>query len=63
VYSLVLNRLPPGGLEVIALGAKEGASPASSVFVGGSRSEPSSAAVTGTVTGMESCFGGESISP
>jgi hypothetical protein len=31
---LVLNRLPPGGLEVTALGATEGASPASSVFVG-----------------------------
>jgi hypothetical protein len=56
---LVLNRLPPGGLEVTALGVKEGASPASSVFVGDfSRSKPSSAAVTGT----ESSSGGESSS-
>jgi hypothetical protein len=57
---LVLNRLPLGVLEVIALGAKAGVSPASSVFVGGSsRSEPSSTAVTG----MESSSGGESSCP
>jgi hypothetical protein len=63
-YGLVMNWLPPGGLEVTALGAKEGASPASSVFVGGSsRSEPSSEIVTGTVTGTESSSGGESSSP
>jgi hypothetical protein len=49
---LVLNRLPPGGLEVTALGAKEGASPASLIFVGDSSR---SAAVTGT----ESSSGGE----
>jgi hypothetical protein len=56
---LVVNRLPPGGLEVTALGATEGASPASSVFVGDSfMSEPSSAAVIGT----ESSSGGESSS-
>jgi len=56
---MVLNRLPPGGLEVIALGATEGVSAASSVFVEDSfRSEPSSAAVTGT----ESSSGGESSS-
>jgi hypothetical protein len=60
---LVLNRLPPGGLEVTVLGAKEGASPASSAFVGDfSKSEPSSAAVTGTVTGTKSSSGGESSS-
>jgi hypothetical protein len=60
---LVLNRLPHGGLEVTALGAKEGASPASSVFVGdSSRSEHSSAVDTGIVTGMESSSGGESSS-
>jgi hypothetical protein len=60
---LVLNRLPLGGLEVTALGAKEGASPASSAFVGDfSRSEPSSTAVTGTVTGTESSSGGDSSS-
>jgi hypothetical protein len=42
------------------LGAKEGASPASSAFVGGSsRSEPTSAADTGTVTGTEPLFGGK----
>jgi hypothetical protein len=58
---LVLNRLPPGGLEVTALGAKEGASLASSAFVGvSSRSEPSSAANTGTVSGTEVSSGGES---
>jgi hypothetical protein len=56
----VLNRLPPGGLEVTALGAKEGASPASSAFVGISRPEPSSAADTGTVSGTEVSSGGES---
>jgi hypothetical protein len=45
------------------LGAKEGASPASSAFVGdSSRSEHSSAADTGTVTGTESSSGGESSS-
>jgi hypothetical protein len=56
---LVLNWLPPGGLEVTALGATEGASLASSVFVGDSfRSKPLSAAVTGT----ESSFGGGSSS-
>jgi hypothetical protein len=56
---LVLNWLPHGGLEVTALGAKEGASPASSAFVGdSSRSEPSSAADTGT----KSSSGGESSS-
>jgi hypothetical protein len=61
---LVLNRLPPGVSEVTTLGAKEGASPTSSVFVGGSsRSEPSLAAVIGTVTGTESSSGGESSSP
>jgi hypothetical protein len=60
---LVLNRLPHGGLEVTMLGAKEGASPASSAFVGDStRSEPSSAADTGTVSGTESSSGGESSS-
>jgi hypothetical protein len=54
---LVLNRLPPGGLEVTSLGATEGVNPASSTFVGHSfRSEPSSAAVTG----MESFPKGES---
>jgi hypothetical protein len=57
---LVLNRLPLGDLEATALEAKAGASLASSVFVGGSsRSEPSSAAVTGT----EFSSGGESSSP
>jgi len=60
-FGLVLNRLPPGGLEVTALGAKEGASPASSAFVGvSSRPEPSSAADTGTVSGTEVSSGGES---
>jgi hypothetical protein len=60
---LALNRFPPGGLEVIALGAKEGASPASSVFVGdSSRSEPSSAVDTRTITGTESSSWGESSS-
>jgi hypothetical protein len=59
---LVLNWLFPGGLEVTALGAIEGASPASSVFVGDSfRSEPSLAAVTGTTLFMSSS-GGESSS-
>jgi hypothetical protein len=58
---LILNQFPPWGSEVTALGAKEGASLASSAFVGGSsRSEPTSAADTGTVTGTESMFGGES---
>jgi len=60
-FGLVLNRLPPGGLEVTALGAKEGASPASSDFVGvSSRPEPSSAADSGTVSGTESSSRGES---
>jgi hypothetical protein len=60
-FGLILNRFPPKGLEVTALGAKEGASPASSAFVGGSsRSEPTSATATGTVTGTKSLFGGES---
>jgi hypothetical protein len=58
---LVLNRLPTGGLEVTALGAKEGASPASSAFVGvSSRPEPSSAADTRTVSGTEVSSRGES---
>jgi hypothetical protein len=59
---LVLNRIPLGGLEVTTLGATEGASPASLVFVGDSfRSEPSLAAVTGTAPFMSSS-GGESSS-
>jgi hypothetical protein len=50
------------GLEVTLLGATKGASPASSVFVGDSfRSEPSSAAVTGTAS-FTSSSGGESSS-
>jgi hypothetical protein len=54
--------LPLGGLEVIALGATEGASPASSVFVGDSfKLEPSSEAVTGTALFM-SYSGSESSS-
>jgi hypothetical protein len=58
---LIMNRLPPGGLEVTSLGAKEGASLASSAFVGvSSRSEPLSAADTETVSGMEVSSGGES---
>jgi hypothetical protein len=58
---LVLNWLPPGGLEVTALGAKEGVSPASSNFVGvSSRPEPSLAADTGTISGTEVSSEGES---
>jgi hypothetical protein len=61
-FGLVLNRLPPGGLEVTTLGATEGASPTSLVFGGDSfRSEPSSATVTGTDPFLSSS-GGESSS-
>jgi hypothetical protein len=61
---LVLNRLPPGGLEVTALGAKEGASLASSVFVGdSSRSEPLSAAVTGTESSSEGELSSSQVFP
>jgi hypothetical protein len=56
---LVLNRLPPGGLEVTGLGVIEGVSPASPIFVGDSfRSKPSSAAVTRTAP-VVSSSGGE----
>jgi len=56
---LVLNRLPPGGLEVTGLGVTEGVSPASPIFVGDSfRSKPSSAAVTRTAP-VVSSSGGE----
>lgn len=58
---LVLNRIPPGGLEDTALGAKKGASPGSTGFVGVSpRPEPSSVADTGSISGTESPSGGES---
>jgi hypothetical protein len=57
---LILVRPPPGGLEVAASVATEGAGPAISVSVGGSiRSEPSLSAVTGTTSFMPST-GGES---
>jgi len=50
---LILVRSPPGGLEVAASVATEGAGPAISVSVGGSiRSEPSLSAVTGTMSFM-----------
>jgi hypothetical protein len=57
---LILARPPPGGLEVAASVAAEGAGPAISVSVGGSiRPKPSSLAVTGTTSFMPST-GGES---
>jgi hypothetical protein len=59
-FGLILARPPPGGLEVVASVATEGAGPVISVSVGGSiRSEPSSLAVTGTTSFMPST-GGES---
>jgi hypothetical protein len=58
---LVLNRIPTGGLEDTALGAKKGASPGSTGFVGVSpRPEPSSVADTGSISGTESPSKGES---
>jgi hypothetical protein len=57
---LILVRPPPGGLEAAASVATEGAGPVISVSIGGSiRSEPSSSAVTRTMSFMPST-GGES---
>jgi len=58
---LVLNRIPNGGSEDTALGAKKGASPGSTGFVGVSpRPEPPSVADDGFISGTESPSGGES---
>jgi hypothetical protein len=59
-FGLILARPPPGGLEVVALVAIEGAGSAILVSIGGSiRLEPSLSAVTGT-TSFLSSTGGES---
>jgi hypothetical protein len=61
---LVLNRLPPGGLEDTTLGAKEGARPGSTGFVWVSpRPEPSSVVDTGSVSGTESPSGVSRVGP